>query len=97
MEKEREDKILEAIGCQREDIITHMDKQLKVVCDQNNTIISKLEAHDDRFDRIETAVLENSEGIKENSKDIKEIKKSLDIAITNHEQKIRKIEEEVGI
>lgn len=86
MEKEREDKILEAIVRQRQEAML----ELKTIREQNDTIINKLEVHDGRFGRVESVVLENS-------KDIKEIKKSLDIAITGHEQKIRKIEEKVGI
>jgi len=87
---ENEGKILEVIGRQREDIIAHMDKRFNTISEQNSTIIKKLEAHDDRFDRIETAVLENN-------KDTKDIKSQLDTAVTNHEQRIRKLEEKVSI
>jgi len=89
MEKEREDKILEAIGRQREDIIAHMDNQF-------GSVIKKLEKHDEqfekissRFDRIETAVLESSKNIKDNGIKIDRVEGKLDTAITNHEGRIR--------
>jgi len=93
---EKEDKILEAIARQHADI--------KAIAEQSNVIIKKLEKHDDRFDRLESAVLENSrvvketqEVVKENSKDIKEVKQSLDTAVTNHEQRIRTLEQKAGV
>jgi len=107
MEKESEDKILEAIGRQRQDMMS----ELKTIGGQNNVIIDKLEKYDGRFDRLESAVLDNSTNIKEiskkvertesavleNSKDIKEIKKNIDIAVTNHESRMRKIEDKASV
>ena len=85
---EKEDKILEAMVRQHQDTTA----QLKDISEQNSAIIKKLEVHDEqfekidgRFNRIETVVLDNS-------KDIKDVKNQLDTAITNHEQRIRKIE-----
>ena len=96
MDKDREDKILEAITRQSGDI--------RAVVEQNNTIIKKLESHDERFTRVELAVLENSKDIKANTTLIKEvvikvdkIARSLDTAVTNHEQRIRKVETKIGI
>ncbi|MFH1504149.1 MAG: hypothetical protein ABIH08_02000 [Candidatus Omnitrophota bacterium] len=78
-------------------IIAHVDKQ-------HNSVIEKLKKHDEEFkkingcfDRLETAALENSSNIKDLKEGQKEIKKTIDGAVTNHEQRIRKVEHKVGI
>ena len=97
MEKEREDKILEAIGRQREDLMAHMDKEFKPIREDLSTIKSELGTVKSELDTVKKAVLENSKDIKENSKDIKDIKDNLNIAITNHEQRIREVETKINI
>ena len=86
MEKEREDKILEAIH-----------RQNKLMVEQFSTIHKKLGGHNDRFDRIEMAVLEIGGDIKAIKAKQEVTDKKIDIAVTNHEQRIRKLEVKTGI
>ena len=88
MVKERKSKEVRAskgIGL----ILERMDQQ-------HNTVVKKLDEHDRRFDRLETAVMENGVNIKEVKIEIKELKNNVDVAVTNHEQRIRRLEEKVG-
>jgi predicted secreted Zn-dependent protease len=88
--KSKEEKILEGIEQEREIIIKHLDKQY-------SAIIEKLEQHDDRFDRVEMAVLENSKIIKEMNIKIDKIERNLEKMGTHHERRIRKLEAKVGV
>ena len=86
MEKEREDKILEAIVHQREDMVSGF----KSLGEQNNKIIEKLENHDGRLERIEVAVLANSDKLDKLADHVERVSSS-------HEQRITKLEQKVGI
>jgi len=88
---QKEDRVLEILVGQQEALgnltgkvnlvvekLTEHDKEFEKI---NN----RLDRHDSRFDRIEAAVLET------NTK-ISKIEKNLDIAVTNHESRIRHLE-----
>jgi len=103
MDKEREDRILEAIGRQREEMMSYMQEKFE-------TIDKKFEGVDKRFENIEgdlaemkselnsvkMAVLDNGLNIKELKVEHRELKNSVDTAITNHESRIRRLENKVG-
>jgi len=76
----KEEKILEILIKQQEAISTVIQKQ--------NAHDARFDHIESRFNRIETAVLETNRKIVK----IDKIEKNLDTAITNHESRIRRIE-----
>lgn len=87
-----------------EKITEQNQKIMKYLVNQGQDNAEKFNKLNDRFDRIETAVLENSKDLKANTTLIKEvaikvdrIERNVDTAVTNHEQRIRKVEHKVGI
>jgi len=91
------DQILHDIKDQNQKILKHLVNQGQ----DNNKKFSKL---NDRFDRIETAAIENSKDIKANTTLIKEvaikvdrIERNVDMAATNHENRIQKLEAKAGL
>ena len=103
MEKEREDRILEAIGRQRQDLMAHMDKQfgtikedLNAVKFEVNSVKSELNGVKSELNSVKMAVMDNGVNIKELKVEHKELKSSVDVAVTNHESRIRRLEEKVG-
>ena len=57
---------------------------------------ARFDSYDARFDSIESAVLDGNARIKELQDGQKEIKYIVNIAVTNHESRIRKLEHKVG-
>jgi len=53
---------------------------------------SKLAEHDKRFDRVESAIIENSKDVQLLKASNKRIEEKLDIVTTGHEQRIQKLE-----
>jgi hypothetical protein len=50
-----------------------------------------------RFNRLESAVLETSLNVKSLTVKVEKIDQKIDTAVTNHESRIRKLEQKVGV
>ena len=77
---------------------------MKYLVNQGQDNAGKFNKLNDGFDRIETAVLENGKDIKGNTTLIKEVsikinrvERNVDTAVTNHEQRMRCLEEKAGL
>ena len=106
----KEDKIFEAIVRQREDIIMHMDKQHLSLRGDLGSIKGDLSSRKDELSMVKdelgivkselhsvkAAVLDSNIRIKDLQVGQKEIKHTVDIAVTNHESRIRRLEQKVG-
>ena len=64
---------------------------------------ARFDAHDKRFDeqngrfdRIEAAVLETNLNVKSLAVKLERVDQKIDMAVTNHESRIRKLEHKVG-
>ena len=99
--KEKEDKILTEIKRHNKVLMEHMEKQVGTIAEQHDSVRKEIKqlrnSMENRFATVEMAVLENSKDIKELKTDVKEIKQKLDSGLSNHEQRITKTEEKVGI
>lgn len=94
---EKDQKVLQEVKEQSQKILGYLVNQDRDSDDKFNKL-------NDRFDRIETAALENSKDIKANTTLTKEvvikldrIERNVDTAVTNHEQRVRKLEAKAGI
>lgn len=94
---ENEGKILEAIGRQREDIIAHMDKQFSSVKDNLTAVRDDLTAVKSDLGIVKSELGTVKTAVLENSKDVKKVKEQLDMAVTNHEHRIQKLEAKTGV
>lgn len=95
--------MVEQFGIVNKKLESHDGKFEKIV-ERFDQIDGKLEKHDDqfekidgRFDRVEAAVLDTRKIVEENTRDIKELKKTVDVAVTNHESRLRRLEEKVSL
>ena len=87
---DKQEKMLEKIAEQNHKIIDFMVKQNQDINGLKDTVNT-------RFDRLESAVLENSNNINDVKTTVNNIDKKVDTAVTNHEGRIRKLETKVGI
>jgi len=84
-------------------LMEHSDQQIKIIGEQYGSIIKKLDEHDGRFARLETAVMDNTRDIKQlqlQTRELQvgqeEIKQKLNTVADNHETRICRLEAKVG-
>lgn len=85
-EQSKEDKILKGL----ENIAVKMNEQY-------SSIMKKLDEHDNRFNHLEAAVMETGLNVKSLTVKVEKIDQKIDTAVTNHESRIRKLEQKVGV
>jgi len=71
--------------------------EIKTVAQQHGAVMKKLDAHDNHFDRMEAALMENSVQIKGLKVGQQEIREKLDATLDNHEKRIQKLEAKAGV
>ena len=80
-------------------LLEEVRQQFETVAEGHSSLVKKLEQHDQRFDRLEAATLENSREIRILKGDVqllkegqKRIEEKLDCVIINHEERLQKLE-----
>ena len=89
----KEDKVLKGI----EFILDRLDAQGKATDKQLSAIKEKLDSHDERFNRLESAVMETNINVKSLAVRMDKVEQKIDTAVTNHESRIRRLEEKAGV
>ena len=73
-------------------LLEEVHQQFETLAEGHSSLVKKLEQHDQRFDRLEAAVLENSREIRVFKEGQKRIEEKLDCVIINHEERLQKLE-----
>lgn len=101
--EKKDDKILEEIKRHNKILMEHMERQVKTVAEQHDSIkqdISEIKPDPgsvkSEVGTVKMAVMENSRQIKALKTGQERIEQKLDTTLTDHEQRIKKVEEKVG-
>jgi len=94
---EKDQKILQEIKGQNQKMLEYLVKQGQDNNTRFNTIDEKLNAMNNEMNSVKNAVVDNGLNIKELKVELKELRQTVDTAAINHEQRIRKLEERVGV
>jgi chromosome segregation ATPase len=79
-------------------LMEHMDGQVRVIAQQHGTVMEKFDIIDQRFDRLETAVMQNTieiKGLKVEVKGLKDGQEELKVKIENLEVGQERIEKKI--
>jgi ABC-type transporter Mla subunit MlaD len=80
-------------------LLEQIDQNVKVVAEQHGSIVkrldnieSKLGQHDQRFDKIESTLNSVKNAVMEVDEKVTRVEHNLETAVTNHEQRLQKLE-----
>jgi chromosome segregation ATPase len=78
-------------------LLEQIRSEVKAVAEQHGDVIKKFDVMEQRFDRVEQALLENSTNITTLKQGQKRIEQKLDTTINNHEKRIHNLENKISV
>lgn len=94
---DKDQKVLREIKEQNQKILEHLAGQGQESKAQFGSIHEDLGVIKSELSSVKMAVMDNSLQIKELKVETKEVKQTINSAVTNHESRIRRLEEKVGV